>query len=100
MSEQSIQFETVETCRCLNCDAQIRREHVEAKLVSPRDIAPTRQIVSAWCEHCRLMYQVERVLRDGVWTLCGKVELVNDVASKVRLLRRLNEKLQQAPERK
>jgi hypothetical protein len=84
-----LHFEMSDRCSCLSCQAEIPRENIAANIVNQREIAPTRQCVRAWCDHCSTLFELTRELRGGVWQISGGVAVVNDPAKRKAFLARI-----------
>jgi|GEM_PF-5985741 len=78
-SQNGVEFEVIEQCRCLRCDSAIPREHVVASVArqKPNTIAPTTQNVSVFCEFCDIVWELRRVLRDGNWHVAGAITIAH-----------------------
>jgi hypothetical protein len=82
---------TTETAYCLTCGGVIPAANIGRNLIPLKrgEIRPTQQVVRAYCEHCRRLYEVRRELSGGSWVPLTDVTVVTDGPKLTSFLARL-----------
>jgi hypothetical protein len=84
------QFAWTERCYCTQCQAEIPQELIVRQLRKADPYTAPQQRVRAWCEHCKAMFECQRILRNGVWEVeNGSWEIVTDEKRRATFLTRI-----------
>jgi hypothetical protein len=78
-----------ESCECLHCNETIANYAVAKQIIGPVN-SPPMQRVRAYCEHCDVLYQMDRFLRDGHWVMRDRVRIITDKNARAAFLRRID----------
>jgi hypothetical protein len=82
----------IEQCRCMRCDSAIPVECISHDPLDKSLRRAVNRVSLVFCEHCRIVYRVHRVLRMGNWHTIGVSFLddeqsVRDAQARLGLLR-------------
>jgi hypothetical protein len=83
-------FFPIESAECLSCNSQIPQQNISINVLTDYSGPGVKQRLRAWCDHCQVLYQRDRVNRGMFWEWAGPMLIVTDERQRQSFQRRLD----------